>query len=71
MWSWKPSIIGIANSERKSNLTEVKEPYYAMIIPIVAVSSFIAALYAFSARRNTLGFGASGFVKAKAEELFV
>jgi len=34
----------IANAERKSNLLGMRQPYYAAIIPIIAVSAFIAAL---------------------------
>ncbi len=34
----------IAHAERKSNLTEVKRPYYAVILPLIIVSGFIAAL---------------------------
>lgn len=34
----------IANVERKSNLVGVKQPYYAAILPIMAVSGFIAAV---------------------------
>lgn len=35
----------IAHTERKSNLVNVNQPYYATIIPLIAVSAFIAALY--------------------------
>ena len=34
----------IAHMERKSNLIGVKQPYYAAILPSIAVSSFIAAV---------------------------
>jgi len=35
----------IVHAERKSNLMGIKKPYYATILPLIAVSSFIAALY--------------------------
>ena len=35
----------IAHTERKSNLIGVKQPYYAAILPLTAVSGFITALY--------------------------
>ncbi len=38
-------FMGIAHTERKSNLIEVKKPYYAAILPLTIVSGFIAALY--------------------------
>lgn len=34
----------IAHLERKSNLVGVKQPYYALILPLIVVSGFIAAL---------------------------
>jgi len=34
----------IAHKERKSNLIEVKRPYYAAILPVIAVSSLVAAM---------------------------
>ena len=38
-------FMGVAYTERKSNLIEVKKPYYAAILPLTIVSGFIAALY--------------------------
>ncbi len=38
-------FMALAHTERKSNLVTVKQPYYATIVPLIAVSSFIAALY--------------------------
>jgi flagellar protein FlaJ len=38
-------FMGIAHTERKSNLIEVKKPYYAAILPLTIVSGFVAALY--------------------------
>jgi flagellar protein FlaJ len=35
----------IANAERKGNLVELKQPYHAMILPLIVVCSFISALY--------------------------
>jgi len=37
-------FIAIAHKERKSNLIGVKQPYYAAMLPLIAVSSFIAAI---------------------------
>lgn len=37
-------FIAIAHKERKSNLRGVKHPYYAAILPLIAVSSFIAII---------------------------
>ncbi len=38
-------FMAIAHAERKSNLIEVKKPYYAVILPLTIVSGFVAALY--------------------------
>jgi flagellar protein FlaJ len=38
-------FMAIAHGERKSNLTEVKQPYRAMILPLVVTSGLIVALY--------------------------
>jgi flagellar protein FlaJ len=35
----------IAHAERKSNLIGVKRPYHAALLPLISVSSFVAALY--------------------------
>jgi flagellar protein FlaJ len=35
----------IAHAERKSNFVGMVEPYYAIILPLIAASGFIAALY--------------------------
>lgn len=37
-------FMAIAHSARKSNLIGVKQPYYAAILPLIAVSGFIVAL---------------------------
>ena len=37
-------FMAIAHKERKSNLIGVKQPYYAAILPLIGVSSFIAAI---------------------------
>jgi flagellar protein FlaJ len=38
-------FMAIAHTERKSNLMEVKKPYYATIIPLICASSLIAAIH--------------------------
>ena len=37
-------FMAVAHVERKSNLVGVKQPYYAAILPLIAVSAFIAAI---------------------------
>jgi len=37
-------FIAIAHKERKSNLIRVRQPYYAAVLPLIVVSSFIAAI---------------------------
>jgi len=37
-------FMAIAHTERKSNLIKVKQPYYAAILPLAAVASFMAAI---------------------------
>ena len=38
-------FMALAHTERKSNLMEIKQPYYATIIPVIVASSLIAAVH--------------------------
>jgi len=39
------SFMVIAHVERKSNLVGVNQPYYALILPLIVISSFVTLLY--------------------------